>query len=68
LGVLQYVFTLYLTVFVALILQFLNIYCKESWSIYFPQIYLVSVQTISSLTANLCLVSIFNIDNSCSCN
>ncbi|EXX70998.1 uncharacterized protein OCT59_010696 [Rhizophagus irregularis] len=55
LGVLQYVFVLYLTTFTALILQFLGIYCKESWSIYFPQIHLVSVQTISSLIANLCL-------------
>lgn len=57
LGVLQYVLILYLTTFIALILQFLGIYCKESWSIYFPQIHLVSVQTISSLIANLCLVS-----------
>ncbi|RIA95343.1 organic solute transporter Ostalpha-domain-containing protein [Glomus cerebriforme] len=55
LGVLQYVFILYLTIFVAVILQFLGIYCKESWSIYFPQIHLVLVQTISSLTANFCL-------------
>ncbi|GBC09422.1 hypothetical protein RclHR1_08850005 [Rhizophagus clarus] len=55
LGVLQYVLVLYLTTFTALILQFLGIYCKESWSIYFPQIHLVSVQTVSSLIANLCL-------------
>ena len=59
LGVLQYVLVLYLTTFIALILQFMDVYCKESWSIYFPQIHLVSVQTISSLTANLCLVSNF---------
>src|SRR5437016_1240705 len=50
LGVLQYVLVLYITIFTALILQFLGVYCKESWSIYFPQIHLVSVQTISSLT------------------
>ena len=58
LGVLQYVLILYLTTFIALILQFLGVFCKESWSIYFPQIHLVSVQTVSSLIANLCLVSI----------
>src|ERR1043165_2082375 len=32
LGVLQYVLVLYLTTFIALILQFLGVYCKESWS------------------------------------
>ncbi|CAI2163093.1 5910_t:CDS:2 [Funneliformis geosporum] len=55
LGVLQYVLILYLTTLIALLLQFLGVFCKESWSIYFPQIHLILVQTVSSLIANLCL-------------
>ncbi|CAG8480845.1 16381_t:CDS:2, partial [Dentiscutata heterogama] len=58
-GILQYVLILYATTFIALILQATGFYCQESFSIYFPQIYLITVQTISGFIANICMNMLF---------
>ncbi|CAG8488739.1 1298_t:CDS:10 [Acaulospora morrowiae] len=43
----------------ALKISAVGIYCKASWSIYFPQIHLVIVQTISSVIANMSMNILF---------
>lgn len=62
-SVIQYVFILYITTFIILILQTAGIYCKGSWSVHFPQIYLVIVQTVSSIVANLSMVKLIKISH-----
>lgn len=57
-GIIQYVIIVYATMFVALVLQAVGIYCKESFSLYFPQIYLVIIRSISLFIADICLVII----------
>ncbi|CAH1759103.1 1667_t:CDS:10, partial [Entrophospora sp. SA101] len=59
LAVLQYALILYLTTFISVVLQLIGVYCKENYSIYFPQLHLVIIQTISSLIANLSLLMLF---------
>ncbi|CAG8528984.1 533_t:CDS:2 [Scutellospora calospora] len=54
-GILQYVFILYFTTGIGLALAFIGKYCEEMFSIYFGQIYIVIIQTISGLVANLSL-------------
>ncbi|CAG8615411.1 24820_t:CDS:2 [Dentiscutata erythropus] len=54
-GILQYVLVLYITTAIGLVLQFKGKYCEEIFSIHFGQLYLVVIQTISGLVANLCL-------------
>ncbi|CAG8626424.1 44008_t:CDS:2 [Gigaspora margarita] len=58
-GILQYVVILYATTFIALILEAAGVYCQDLYSIYFPQIYLVIVQTISGFIANICMNMLF---------
>ena len=58
LGILQYVFIVYTTMFAALVLQVTGKYCKESFSVYFPQIYLVIIRASSEFIANICMVII----------
>ncbi|CAG8780995.1 26626_t:CDS:2, partial [Racocetra persica] len=36
-----------------------GLYCQQSYSIYFPQIYLMTVQTISGFIANICMNMLF---------
>ncbi|CAG8478674.1 12330_t:CDS:2 [Dentiscutata heterogama] len=54
-GILQYVFVLYITTGIGFALQYKGKYCEEIFSIYFGQLYLVIIQTVSGLVANLCL-------------
>ncbi|CAG8456675.1 10350_t:CDS:2 [Funneliformis caledonium] len=58
-GMLQYVFIVCTITFVTFVLQVFGKYCNESFSLRFPKIYLIAIQSISGLVADICMNMLF---------
>ncbi|CAI2162342.1 13705_t:CDS:2 [Funneliformis geosporum] len=58
-GILQYVFIVCTITMVTFILQVFGKYCNESFSLKFPKIYLIAIQSLSGLVADICMNMLF---------